>query len=73
MSYLELVVPLAFIWELILGFLWWIIFLPVLWVLASPVGLTLAIFDNAPYWSSVSQFFRTLTARWNDWGLKYLP
>jgi hypothetical protein len=70
---LDLVFPLAFIWQLILGFLWWIVLLPFLWALASPVILTLAIFDTTPCWSSVSRCLRVLTAKWSNWGLRYLP
>ncbi len=59
--------------EIVLGFVWWIILLPIVWVLSSPVILLLAIFSAEPYWSSAYQLFSTLTALWNDWGLRFLP
>jgi hypothetical protein len=70
---LDLVFPLVFIWQLVLGFIWWIILLPIVWVLSSPVVVILAIFSAGPYWSSVCELFSTLTKLWSDWGLRFLP
>lgn len=65
-----------FLWLLLRLFgsiLLWVVLFPVVWVVSLPVILILSLFDQRPFFTSVSGRIKTVHEWWSEWGLILTP